>query len=86
MTKNDKLLARFFSVPRDLTYTELIKILSLFGFEEIKTGKTSGSSVRFIRKEENILILFHRPHGKENIKEYVTKMIVEKLKENDIVK
>jgi hypothetical protein len=36
-----KLLARFLSQPRDFHFNEMLKLLSYFGFEEVKKGKTS---------------------------------------------
>lgn len=39
MTRLKKLKSRFLSVPKDLTWEELVKILSAFGYEEITGGK-----------------------------------------------
>ena len=51
MTKIDKLIERLLSIPKDLTYTELSKILNYFGYIETTKGKTSGSRVMFMHKE-----------------------------------
>jgi hypothetical protein len=42
MTKIDKLIERFLSIPKDFTYTELSKILNYFGYIETTKGKTWG--------------------------------------------
>lgn len=69
MSKKEKLVARFQSLPRDFTWTELKTLLSYFGFEEISTGKTSGSRVRFY--QENFPpIMLHKPHPEKILKLY----------------
>lgn len=47
MTKKDKLLERFLSIPKDFTYNELKTMLSGLGYKEYQLGKTSGSRVLF---------------------------------------
>ena len=41
MTKKDKLLVRFLSIPQDFTYNELKTLLNSLGYEESNLGKTS---------------------------------------------
>ncbi|PIB39054.1 type II toxin-antitoxin system HicA family toxin [Maribacter sp. 4G9] len=80
MSKIDKLIAKFKSNPKDLTWEELVKILSHFGFAEIsKKGKTGGSRVKFVDTDKNIINL-HKPHPSNIVKQYVIKQILEKLK------
>lgn len=38
MSKNEKLVQRLLSLPKDFTWEELTKILTLFGYAEIKKG------------------------------------------------
>ena len=79
MSKIEKLLDKFNSTPKDLTWEELIKILNHFGFTEIKKkGKTGGSRVKFIDLEKHIINL-HKPHPSNIVKQYVIKQILEKL-------
>jgi len=47
MSRKEKLISRFLSMPSDFHYDEMVKLLSYFGFEEVKKGKTSGSRVKF---------------------------------------
>jgi len=47
MTKKDKLLERFLSMPKDFSYQELKTLLNSLGYEESNLGKTSGSRVLF---------------------------------------
>jgi len=41
MSKNDKIIERFKSLPKDFTFEEMEKLLSLFGYEKSNKGKTS---------------------------------------------
>jgi hypothetical protein len=51
MSKIEKLIARFLTMPTDFHYDEVVKLLGHFDFEEVKTGKTSGSRVKFMNQE-----------------------------------
>lgn len=62
MSKLDKAKVRIKSKPKDYTYTEAKTLLSQLGFEEYSKGKTSGSRVKFYRKEDQKVILLHKPH------------------------
>ena len=80
MSKIEKLLEKFLSIPNDLTWNELIRILNYFGFIELKKkGKTGGSRVKFVNDNKDIINL-HKPHPKNIVKEYIIKQIIEKLK------
>ena len=71
MSKKEKILVRFFNIPNDFTYEELLLILSMYGFIEIPKGKTSGSRVAFYNKMYNKKIAFHRPHPINIIKNII---------------
>lgn len=80
MGKIEKLIIKFKSNPKDLTWEELKKVLSYYGFREInKKGKTGGSRVKFSDVEKRIINL-HKPHPTNIVKQYVIKQILEKLK------
>ena len=67
MSKEEKLLERFLSLPKDFTFNELVTLLSHLGLKETKTGKTSGSRARF-KDSDGLVIKVHKPHGKEAVK------------------
>lgn len=67
MSKRQKLIERFLVIPNDFTYDELVQVLKLFGYMEDKSGKTSGSAVRFIRENSFSQICFHKPHPQKII-------------------
>jgi hypothetical protein len=78
VTKKEKLIQRFLSMPSDFHYDEMVRILGYFGFTEVKTGKTSGSRVRFINTG-GVLLIMHKPHPKGILKLYQLKQVKEVL-------
>lgn len=80
MSKLEKEIERLKSKPKDFTYDEAKKILNNFGFMENNKGKTSGSRVIFINKE-NKKIALHKPHPSNILKQYQINEIIRELKE-----
>ena len=80
MTKAEKLLKKFLSKPKDLTYDELVQVLKYFGYSELTTG-----SAKKFKNENNDLINFHKPHPGNIIKSYVINQIIEKLERNGLI-
>jgi len=85
MSRTEKLLLRLLSVPKDLTWEELVKILAQFGYVELKKGKTGGSRRKFADAKNNIIIL-HKPHPGNIVKEYAIKQVIVHLKEKGYIK
>lgn len=85
MSKREKMIARFISEPADFTYDELVKLLQLFGYSEDRSGKTSGSAVRFIREGSFAPIRFHKPHPQKIIKKYILAYIKETLEREGLL-
>lgn len=79
MSKLDKAKARIKSKPKDYTYTEAKALLSQLGFEEYSKGKTSGSRVKFYRKEDQKVILLHKPHPGDVMKAGAVKQLLDFL-------
>lgn len=84
MSRNEKLLNRLLSVPKDFTWDELIRILSYYEYKEIKGGKTGGSRRKFTDAKKNIISL-HKPHPSNIIKEYTILEVITHLKVNDYI-
>ena len=78
MSKKEKLIDRFLSMPSDFHYDEMVKLLGYFGFYEVKKGKTSGSRVKF-ENAEGVPIILHKPHPSGIMKKYQMKQIKEIL-------
>jgi hypothetical protein len=86
MSKAEKLIERFNSKPKDFTFDELKRLFLHFGYEEWKTGKTSGSRVAFYNKELDDLIKLHRPHPNPIIKQCYLNEIGKHLKDKGVMK
>ena len=79
MTSKAKLLERFLRQPKDFSYPELLRLLNSFGYVEEMKGKTSGSRVMFFNQEKEHVILIHKPHPGNILKEYVMKYVLDEL-------
>ncbi len=84
MTKKDKLLDRFLSIPADFTWDELIRVLAIFGFEEIGKGKTGGSRRKFKNKNA-VIFSCHKPHPGNIVKKYLIRQLKEELKQKSLL-
>lgn len=84
MSKFEKQIKRLQNKPKDFTYDELEYILNKLGFFEYNKGKTSGSRVVFINKN-NLKIELHKPHPDNNLKSYQINILLKKLKEWEVI-
>ena len=78
MSKKEKLIARFLTMPSDFHFNEVVKLLGHFDFHELRKGKTSGSRVKFMNPE-GVPIMLHKPHPSGIMKHYQLKQIKEVL-------
>ena len=78
ISKNEKLVERFKQLPKDFTFDELEKLLSIYGYVKCNKGKTSGSRIMFEHKSQNN-ILIHKPHPGNVVKGYALKIIYDAL-------
>lgn len=74
---------RFKALPNDFTWTELVRLFSMFGYEISNKGKTSGSRVIFKKGESSYAT--HKPHLGSIVKPYVMKQVYEFLKNNGLI-
>ena len=81
MGTKEKLIGRLMSLPKDFTFDEAERLLNLFGYVKSNKGKTSGSKVMFIDKQ-NRKILLHKPHPGMTLKSYALKELLNKLVRN----
>lgn len=82
MSKKEKLIERFQQKPTDFTWSELVSLLTYFGFEEVNAGKTAGSRRAFINLETKQIIRLHKPHPGTILKQYQLKEILDILNLN----
>ena len=85
MSKEEKLIKRLLSKPKDFTYNELRKLLINLGYEESQSGKTSGSRVAFIDRNANHIIRLHKPHPNNELKQYQIEQIIEELQSRRLI-
>ncbi len=85
MSKIEKIINKLKDKPKDFTYEELKKLLTNIGFYEYNKGKTSGSRVIFINKNNGTKIELHKPHPSNVLKMYVIKNLLNKLKEMGVI-
>lgn len=83
MSKKDKLIERLLKIPKDFTFDEMATLLSYFDYI-LKQGGT-GSGVKFIKKDTNEVINFHKPHPNGILKKYVLQQVIEKLKKEGLL-
>lgn len=86
MTKKDKLLARFCRLPKDFTFEETVILFAMFGFVLDTKGNTSGSRVEFRNTKLGLYFLMHRPHPANIVKNYQMQLILDFLRNNDLIK
>ena len=84
MSKKDKLTARLKSRPRDFTFDEMSSLLVSFGYRHVKSGKTSGSRVRFTHNNLPTITL-HKPHPGNVLKLYQIDQIKEMLTKEGVL-
>lgn len=80
MSTIKKAIERLKSKPKDFTYEEARRILNYLGFIEDNKGKTSGSRVVFVGKDNKKIVL-HKPHPSNILKKYQMNDIINELKE-----
>ncbi len=83
MSQKDKLLDKLLKKPKDFTFDEMVSLLLYLGYE-LKQGGT-GSGVKFIKKNSNEVINFHKPHPSGILKRYVLDQVIEKLRKDGLL-
>lgn len=85
MGKDEKLIERFKSQPKDFTFDEMERLLRFFGFQKSEKGKTSGSRVIF-KNNGKAPIMLHKPHPGNTVKSYAMKQVLNYLEESGMLK
>ena len=88
MSKHEKALAKLLCdpPPADLTWDELVGILTRFGYEKVSNGRTGGSRRKFYNRGKDALIHCHEPHPRPYVDRNAIRDVVEHLKINGIIK
>ena len=85
MSRNDKILEKLISKPKDFTYSELRRLLVSLQCSEDTGGKTSGSRVAFNHKPTKTILRLHRPHPGNELKAYQIDIVLEFLKSIGVI-
>lgn len=85
MGTKEKLIERFKNQPKDFTFDEMEKLLSIFGYVKSDKGKTSGSRVIYKNGNKRPIML-HKPHPGNIIKSYAMKQVLNDLTEAGFIK
>ena len=80
MSKSEKLVIRFLSLPKDFTYSELRTLLLSFGYKELPL---SGSRVCFAKGNHKIKL--HKPHPNNTLKRYQIDLIAKELTKEGLI-
>ena len=84
MSKQEKLINRLKSCPKDLTFDEVKKLLQYCGYIEFNKGRTSGSRIMF-KSEKHAPILLHKPHPRNTLLEYQVKQLIDVLEQEGLI-
>ena len=85
MSRNNKLVKKLSSRPKDFSWQDLTKLLYSLGFTELQNKKTGGSRRKFFNKEKSLIINLHKPHPSPYLKEYAVKQVQIKLIEEGLI-
>jgi hypothetical protein len=78
MSKHEKLLKRIAARPKDLTWSELVSLMSSLSFE---MERSSGSGRKFINADTHATLFIHEPHPAKVLKSYQVRDAIHFLKE-----
>ena len=78
MGREQKLIDRLYSKPKDYKWNEAVTLLKKLGFKKIEG---SGSRVKFFHENPRSLIIIHRPHPGSILKAYQVNDLIDKIKE-----
>lgn len=84
MSQKKKLIKKLKS-GNTITFEEVETLLSYLSYKRKNKGKTSGSRVCFIHKEDGEKIEFHKPHPSNEMKKYQIKNIVDYLERKGLI-
>ena len=82
MTKTEKLISKLLNQNSLFTWTELQTLLKRAGYRELQGA---GSRVRFDNGDPRAIIILHRPHPGNELKQYVRRLVIEKLVEGGVI-
>jgi hypothetical protein len=83
MSKQEKVIRRLVSKPKDFTWAELVSLMTAFGFE---MERSSGSGRKFIYPATEATLFLHEPHPAKVLKQYQIRDAIHLLKTEGFIK
>ncbi|MCL2004265.1 MAG: type II toxin-antitoxin system HicA family toxin [Oscillospiraceae bacterium] len=83
MSQREKMLARLKSKPHDYTFGEARALLENCGYSLLKTGKTGGSRVCFVKGKK--VFRMHKPHPRKELLHYQVKELLDELRQEGLL-
>jgi len=84
LSRREKLLERFLSRSKDITFEETITLLGHYGYSIIRGGKSGGSRVSFTDGKGDY-IRIHKPHPGNILKLYQVDDVIIALSERGLI-
>ena len=78
MSQQAKLVERLKRKPKDFEWSELVRLLAGFGYEQ---ENNNGSQRKFYNEATGALICIHEPHPRNTLLAYQVKYVLGHLKE-----
>ncbi|WP_010195960.1 HicA protein [Psychrobacter sp. PAMC 21119] len=82
MSKSEKLVKRFKTVPSDFTWNEFVKIMSLHGY--LVSNAKGGSGRKFVNKSASLSMVFHEPHPEKVMKRCYIREVIQHFNDNKV--
>lgn len=83
MSQKEKLMQKLKN-SKSLTFKETETLLKQLGFSKSDKGRTSGSRVAFISRENGVIIM-HKPHPDNALREYQIKQLRDMLEKEGLI-
>lgn len=87
MSRSQKALDKLLSEPppSDLTWDELVGVLTKLGYRQLPSGRTGGSRRKFYNQKKDALICCHEPHPRPYVDRNALRDIVEHLRAYELI-
>ena len=82
MSKQQKMLKRLASSPKDFTWSELVSLMTSLTFILEKAG---GSSRKFVHPKTGATLFIHQPHPASILKAYQVRDAIDLLKREGVL-
>ena len=83
MSKQEKLLKRLQSSPKDFRWDELVTLLTALGWTAY-SGK--GSSRKFVHPATGVVLMMHEPHPGSILKSYQVRAVLDLLRQEGTIR